>query len=67
VICVKNDGYPISLQVRKLYRRLPERAADHGWWRIVDEDGEDYLYPPDYFIPVKLSPAVARAVAALPD
>jgi len=67
VICVKNEGFPESLQLRKVYRRLPETAADRGWWRIIDEEGEDYLYPPDYFIPVTLSPAVARAVSALPD
>jgi hypothetical protein len=67
VVCVKNKGFPISLQVRKIYARLPDDPADHGWWRIIDDEGEDYLYPPDYFIPVKLSPAVERVVAALRD
>jgi hypothetical protein len=67
VICVKNAGFPDSLQLRKVYRRLPQTAADRGWWRIIDEEGEDYLYPSHYFIPVTLSPAVARAVSALPD
>jgi hypothetical protein len=43
------------------------KDTDHGWWRIVDDEGEDYLYPRDYFIPVSLSPAVARAVSALKD
>jgi hypothetical protein len=60
-------GYRESLQLRKVYRPRPEAAADRGWWRIIDEEGEDYLYPRNFFIPVTLSPAVARAFAALPD
>ena len=67
VICIKNTGFTASLQLRKVYRRLPEKAADRGWWRIIDEEGEDYLYPPDYFIPVTLSPAFARTVSALSE
>src|SRR5205807_2327490 len=67
VICIKNTDFPESLQLRKVYRRLPQTAADRGWWRIIDEEGEDYLYPSHYFIPVTLSPAIARAVSALPD
>jgi hypothetical protein len=67
VICVKNRDFEHSLQLRKVYRQLPETAADRGWWRIIDDEGEDYLYPPDYFIPVTLSPSVARVVAALKD
>ena len=68
VVCVKNHGYPISLQLMKVYRRLPDEvAARHGQWRIIDEDGEDYLYPARYFVPLALSPAVARTLSTLAD
>jgi hypothetical protein len=50
VICIKNDNYPASLQVRKIYQALPDaQAAKHQLVRVVDESGEDYLYPADYF------------------
>ncbi len=46
VLCVRNDGYPASLLVRRLYERVPDRnAAARGLFRVVDESGEDYLYP----------------------
>jgi hypothetical protein len=63
VVCVKNEDYPASLELRKLYRVIPDRGASKsGLVRIVDESGEDYLYPAEYFLPVKLSPAVEKAV-----
>ena len=47
VICVNNDDYAASLEVRRLYECLPdEDAAQHGQLRVIDESGEDYLYPP---------------------
>jgi hypothetical protein len=50
VVCVKNDGYPASLEKRKLYVMLPDRAAEkHGLLRVIDESGEDYLYPKSFF------------------
>lgn len=68
VICVKNDGYLASLQLMKVYRRLPDvDAARHGQWRVIDEDGEDYLYPARYFVPVALPRAAARTLSALKD
>ncbi|MFO0959820.1 MAG: hypothetical protein U0800_20690 [Isosphaeraceae bacterium] len=66
LICVKNDGFPASLEVRKVYRALPDPvAADRGFVRIVDESGEDYLYPSECFAPVELSRAAARAFAGV--
>ena len=63
VICVRNDENPASLELRKLYEVIPDgKAAKHRMLRIVDESGEDYLYPEDYFIAVKLPQAVGRAV-----
>ncbi len=66
VICVKNDGYLASLQLMKVYRRLPDADAErHNYWRIIDEDREDYLFPARYFVPVALPQAVARTLATL--
>ncbi len=55
LLCVKNDAYPASLEVRKIYRVLPDLdAAGKGFVRVIDESGEDYLYPADLFVPVDL-------------
>lgn len=63
VVCVKNEEYPSSLELRKLYPVIGDRnAAKAGLIRVVDESGEDYLYPADYFIAIKLSRPVQRAV-----
>jgi len=44
-ICVQNEGYPVSLELWKVYRMLPDRrAAKDQLVRIIDESGEDYLY-----------------------
>ena len=62
-VCVCNDGYPASLEVRKLYQVLPDAdAAAHGYARIVDESGEDYLYPAAYFMLLDLPHAVQAAL-----
>ena len=53
-MCVHNAGYEVSLERRKLYEVLPDpAAAKHGLLRVVDESGEDYLYPEDFFLPVE--------------
>ena len=50
--CIRNDGYPASLEIDKVYESQPdEAAAKHGLIRIIDDSGEDYLYPKAYFIP----------------
>ncbi|MDO8464732.1 MAG: hypothetical protein Q7S46_05700 [Gallionella sp.] len=52
VICIDNSKYPASLELRKIYRVLPDKDAQaDGDLRIVDESGEDYLFSADYFIP----------------
>jgi hypothetical protein len=52
---VKNEAYPASLEVRKVYQALPDpAAASKGFVRVIDESGEDYLYPADYFVVVDL-------------
>ena len=63
VICVKNDGYDVSLERRKLYVSIADPVAEkHEQLRIVDESGEDYLYPREYFVAVELPQSVRRAV-----
>ena len=58
-LCVKNQGYPASLELRKVYRALPDPEGErHGLARVVDESGEDYLYPAEFFIPIELPKAV---------
>jgi hypothetical protein len=60
-ICVSNEGYPASLELRKVYRVLPdEKASRHKMIRVVDESGEDYLYPERFFVAIQL-PQAARA------
>ena len=55
MICVDNRGYESSLEVRKLYEVLTDRMAEkHHQIRVIDESGEDYLYPESFFAPVRL-------------
>ena len=64
-ICVKNAGYEVSLERRKLYSVVADvEAKKHKLVRVVDESGEDYLYPESFFLPVTLPPAIRRAVMA---
>jgi hypothetical protein len=63
VICVKNDDYLASLEKRKIYEAIPDPdAAKYNQIRVIDESGEDYLYPEEYFIPVTLPKNVEEAV-----
>jgi hypothetical protein len=65
VVCIKNEGYPASLEKRKIYVALRDLAAEkHGMLRIVDESGEDYLYPKAFFRSIALPLAVRRAILA---
>jgi hypothetical protein len=65
VVCVQNDGYAVSLEKRKIYVALRDAAAGkRRMLRIVDESGEDYLYPKTLFRPIALPQAVRRAVLA---
>ena len=67
VICVRNDGYPASLEVRKLYQVLPDSdASEHGLIRVIDESGEDYAYPEDYFVPIELPQSAEKALTLAP-
>ena len=62
VICIKNEGYLASLELRKIYQVLPdEKAAKHRLIRLIDESGEDYLFPADFFVPIELPAAAEKA------
>jgi hypothetical protein len=65
-VCVKNDGAEESLELRKIYELLEDPAAEkRKFVRVVDEEGEDYLYPKSWFLPIELSKPVERAIVEL--
>ena len=54
-VCIENAEYPASLELHKIYRILPDADAERdGDVRIIDESGEDYLYPAEWFAAVQL-------------
>ncbi len=62
LICIANDGYEASLERRKIYEGLHDApAAARGFVRVIDESGEDYLYPTRFFVPIELPMAAERA------
>ena len=63
VICLRNTGHPASLQLQKVYRVLPDSQAESdGDLRVIDESGEDYLFPREYFAFVELPPTAWRTL-----
>ena len=55
VLCIRNDRYQASLERRKIYRVIADSPAESkGMLRLVDESGEDYLFPSDYFVPIQV-------------
>jgi hypothetical protein len=65
VLCIRNNGCD-DLEPRKVYQVVTDpRAEEEGYVRIIDESGEDYLYPEDYFVPIEV-PTAARKILALP-
>jgi hypothetical protein len=63
VVCINNVEYPASLERHKIYRVLPdEDAARDGDLRVIDESGEDYLYPASWFIAIALPQAIQESV-----
>ena len=64
VLCGRNDGYEVSLERRKLYVTIPDpQAAADGLIRVIDESGDDYLFPSEWFVAVQLPVTVRRALA----
>ncbi len=65
-VCIRNDEYEASLQVRKIYEVLEDAFAEqHNMIRVIDEEGEDYLYPRDWFLPIDLPQHVEEAIGGL--
>ena len=63
VICIENAGYEASLERRKLYECIPDAdAAKRKLVRVIDESGEDYLYPADWFVAVEVPKAVQASL-----
>jgi hypothetical protein len=66
-VCLSNDGYTASLEVRKIYTAVPDATAlKLGLLRVVDESGEDYLYPSSQFGEIDLPHDIAKAIAPRP-
>ena len=62
-VCIDNAKYPASLELHKIYRVIPDAdAAQDGDIRVIDESGEDYLYPADWFALVKLPQVVQDSI-----
>lgn len=60
-VCIENGGDDVSLELCKVYRLLPDaRAEKDGLIRVIDESGEDYLYPRQDFVPIELPEAASR-------
>jgi hypothetical protein len=63
VVCVRNDEYEGALELRKIYEVLEDRDAEpHEMIRVIDESGEDYLYPADWFLAIDLPQRVEQAL-----
>lgn len=63
VVCINNEKYPASLELHKIYRLIPDEDADaEGDIRIIDESGEEYLYPSSYFVPINVPHIVEESL-----
>ena len=61
VLCIRNESYPASLELLKVYRTLPDRDGERDELiRVIDESGDDYLYPKDFFVKIELSAAARK-------
>ncbi|MBI3163517.1 MAG: hypothetical protein HYZ24_02460 [Chloroflexi bacterium] len=64
VVCLKNDGYKASLESRKIYQTLPYKEAEsHKMIRVIDESGENYLFPASLFSPISLPQTLIKELA----
>jgi hypothetical protein len=61
VLCIGNEGYEVSLEPRKIYVAIPDPDAEsHDQIRVIDESGEDYLFPASYFKAINVGPSIVR-------
>ena len=67
LLCLKNRGHPSALEIRKIYETLPDPEAEgRGLVRVIDESGEDYLYPANFFVAIDVPEQALRALAKKP-
>lgn len=65
VVCIENRGYAASLERRKIYIALRDAdAGNKGLLRVIDESGDDYLYPKNFFRPIELPQTLKKAILA---
>jgi len=63
VVCINNADYPVALELHKIYRAIPDEEAKlDGDMRVIDESGEDYLYPASYFAPIQVPQIVEESM-----
>lgn len=63
VICLGNEGYPAALERHKIYVQISDLEGERlGLIRVIDESGEDYLYPKEFFAPIQLPRQIALAI-----
>jgi len=63
VVCINNSDYPASLELHKIYRALVDKdSTEEGDIRIIDESGEDYLYPSSCFVPIQVPQTVEKSL-----
>lgn len=64
VVCLRNNGYEASLEPRKIYQVLSDKEAEsHKMLRVIDETGEDYLFPASLFSPISLPQTLVKELA----
>lgn len=65
-VCICNEGYEVSLELHKIYRVLPDADAEkHGDLRIIDESGEDYLFPAEWFVAIQVPEKIRASFAGV--
>jgi hypothetical protein len=65
-VCIKNEGNEESLELRKIYEILEDPTAEkRNYVRVIDEEGEDYLYPKAWFLPLDLPHTVEEALVEI--
>ena len=65
-VCIRNDDYEESLELKKIYELVEDLPAEeHNMVRVIDEEGEGYLYPREWFLPIELPERIEQAILEL--
>ena len=65
-VCIRNEDHEESLELKKIYELLEDaRAEEHDMVRVIDEEGEDYLYPREWFLSIELPQRIEQAILEL--